>query len=334
MPDLRVQPDDPAYIALARAEAAWWGDRPNLTDLSDVTGDPLVAEHYNRRFTGDPRTRWFETIATYGPFERGLILGGAGLVREAAILESNPTLHATFTDISDGVLRARDQQFQPRFASRFDTRLADLNFIDLPENAYDFILSSSVIHHVTNLEHLAAQVQRALTPDGYFFFEDFVGESKRHFLPEKRLAYELVYNREMTRQGRTPAQLTWPIDDVETSPFCCIRSGDILGVLREHLHEQDLRTAGALWPCVLYARDPRLPATFAPRARPGKLHRLASHAARRLRRKPAGAAVSSPASIIAAEFTRRLLDVGDRLSDAGAITPSQAFAIYRKQPPA
>ena len=34
------------------------------------------------------------------------------------------------------------------------------------------IVSSSTIHHVTNLEYLACQINRALTPGGHFFLTD------------------------------------------------------------------------------------------------------------------------------------------------------------------
>src|SRR4029078_11301476 len=117
---------------------------------------------------------------------------------------------------------------------------------------------SSVMHHVINLEHVAAQVQRALTAGGYVFLEDYVGESKRSFSPEKKLAYELVYNREMTRQGRRPAQLTWTNEAADASPFCGTPSGDILRAFGQHLAEQEVHTTGALWLALLYGRDPRL----------------------------------------------------------------------------
>jgi SAM-dependent methyltransferase len=332
MPELlRIRADDPEYQAMVRAEADWWATHPSMADLEDAGGDVRVLQHYNRRYTGDPNTRWFETIATYGPFTRGLILGGAGLIREAEILEENPSLHVTFFDISPGVLAKRQAAFHTRFGGRFRTEVADFNFIDLPNDTYDFILSSSVMHHVINLEHVAAQVQRALTPDGYLFLEDYVGESKRNFSPEKKLAYELAYNREMTRQGRQPAQLTWVNEEADASPFCGIRSGDILGVFRQHLAEQEVRTTGALWLAMLYARDPRLAAL---RGKP-RTFRLARRTATRLARlatRRNNEFGTAGAGLIAPEFIDRLLETGDRLSDAGAIVPSNAFAIYRKRP--
>ena len=324
---LRVRPDDPEYVAMARAEAEFWNNNPGWSDATGAMLDDESQLHYNRRYTGDGNTRWFETIPQFGDFKRGLVIGAAGLTREARILETNPSLHLTIMDISPGAISERATQLSPKFPGRVGTAIADFNFIELPQNSYDLIISSAVLHHVTNLEHLAHQVQRTLTPDGYFFLEDYVGESRLRFTLAKKLTYELMYNREMTRQRRLPATLEWVNDEALLSPFCCVRSADVLATLREHLHEVRLRTAGALAFPLIFARDTRPPEapslTWRILAQRNVFGRAARFVHRRLAR--------TNRSFFPAEYIRSLHDVGDRLSDAGAILPSNAFAIYRKR---
>jgi SAM-dependent methyltransferase len=323
---LRVRASDPEYIAMARAEAEYWGTHPGLADAADASQFRLAQPHYNRRYTGDEHTRWFETVHQYGDFKRGLVLGAAGILRETYILEHNSSLHLTFMDISPGAVAKREAELGSKFPGRVTSIVADFNFVDLPANAYDLIVSSGAIHHVINLEHLATQIQGALTPDGWFFLEDYVGEPKREIRPEKKLAYELIYNRDMTRQGRLPATLRWTNEDVSSSPFCTIRSADILPVLRRYLHEFKLRTTGALWLPIIFAHDDRplplprrrIPLRKIPGLRKAMRHfdRLRGHA--------------GPEAFLAPEFVDRLMTVGDRLSDAGVLLPSNAFVIYRK----
>ncbi|MCH8149795.1 MAG: methyltransferase domain-containing protein, partial [Planctomycetes bacterium] len=69
------------------------------------------------------------------------------------------------------------ERLQQTHPDRAQIRQEDLNFVTLEENSYDLIISNSCMHHILNLEHVAYQVNRALTNDGFFFMEDTVGDS-------------------------------------------------------------------------------------------------------------------------------------------------------------
>ncbi len=45
-------------------------------------------------------------------------------------------------------------------------------------STYDLIVSSSTLQHLINVEHAAAQMNRVLTPGGYVFPDDLVGDSR------------------------------------------------------------------------------------------------------------------------------------------------------------
>jgi SAM-dependent methyltransferase len=322
--DFRVRPDDPEYQRLAALEAAHWQDvHPcGLESLEQTLAEGPSDFYTNRRFTGDPHRHWEETIREYGAFKRGLCLGTSAIDVEARILQTNPALHLTFIDVSEGALQRRCDLLGPRFPGRVDTQLGDLNFIELQESAFDLIVSCACIHHVTNLEHLAAQINRALTSGGYFFLQDYVGEQRFQLSDTKRQLYELVYARQAVREGRLPG-VTWiPPDNL--SPFCAVRSDEILDVFARHLDLQHLRTAGALTIAMMRS----MPAN--PLPPPSLMRRLTARVERilrRLRRR-------RPQVLMDTRFLDELTLISDVLSDAGVINPGNAFAVYMKKNPA
>src|SRR5262249_11531105 len=164
----RVPADDREHRRQAAAEAADWQQVHPLS--LEAIEDKIAAhagDHYvNTRFTGDPRTDWVTTIARWGAFRRGLVLGTSSPRREIRLLETNPELHVTLLDISEGAGRRRAQALAAQFPGRVQPETADLNFVRLAPERYDLIVSSSTIHHVTNLEYLAFQINRALAPEG------------------------------------------------------------------------------------------------------------------------------------------------------------------------
>ena len=319
---LRVTADDPEYRRQAAAEAAYWQQVHPLS--LEAIEDKIAAhagDHYvNTRFTGDPRTDWVTTIARWGAFRRGLVLGTSSPRREIRLLETNPELHVTLLDISEGAVRRRAQALAAQFPGRVEPETADLNFVRLAPERYDLIVSSSTIHHVTNLEYLAFQINRALAPEGRFFLEDYVGEARFAFSEAKRRLFEMVYNRDIARQrGRRPG-LIW-FDASDLSPFCGVRSDDILAVFRRHLDEVQVRTAGAL----------TLPLS---RSRPVDAEEVLL---RLPRWKFAYAMVLQKLGVrrkiqIGRDFLEELCLVGDTASEAGLVRPGLAFAVYRKRP--
>lgn len=319
---LRVTPDDPSYRETAAAEAAFWA-RPHpfgLETLEKTNGPGPVDLYVNERFTDNRHTGWHETISSYQTFRRGLMLGTTALTLEARILEMNPALHLTFIDISDGPLQRRTEAFGERFRGRVATRVADLNFLELEPSSVDLVVSSGTIHHVTNLEYFGHQINRALTPDGWFFLQDYVGEPR--FMPsdEKKRIFETIYTRDVVRQsGRRPG-LVWH-DSSDLSPFCAVRSNEILGVLRQHLLEVEHRTASALIIPLLRSHPVDIDSLG---QRMSKLRIWIARIQARFGRMRG--------DMLSPGLMHELCVVGDILSDAGVMEPGTAFARYRKRP--
>jgi SAM-dependent methyltransferase len=334
-PLLRVAPDDPDYLAQAAAEREFWMQMHpwGLESVEQTHREGAVERYWSRRFTGDENLHWYEAIARHGTFRRGAILGTSSLGRERRILETNPELQVTFLDVSEGGLERRRQALLQQFPGRVDTRVADLNFVELEPQGYDLIVSSSTIHHVTNLEHLAHQINEALTPDGQFFLEDYVGEARFRFDAEKKRIYQHLFNRDRLRHGLPSCDLLWN-DQSDLSPFCGVRSNEILSALREHLEEVEVRTAGALVTPILRSRPSQDHAQSPWYSDEWILNQPAwslflgiarKRFPRIFGRNPAPDGGLSP------EFLNELFLLSDVLTELGTLKPSLAFAKYRKR---
>ena len=314
---LRVRADDPEYRAIAAAEAEFWSTARSFECERDQTDGP-VDRYVNTRFTGNPARRWEDRIADLGLFHRGLVLGTGEIESEAYILAANPTLHLTFADLSEGALERRSTILGARFPGRVATELADLNFVELPPERYDLVVSSGVVHHVQNIEWLAWQVNRTLTPAGRLALQDYVGETRLRFSPVKRSLYEAVHAREYARSRRRPPTLHWKPESA-LSPLCGVRSTDTLSTLQRFLVEEDCRFASALGVAGLRAYpgddgDPPPQPTLWQRIR----HRLWPRQPKRQ-------------DWLGQTFVDEVGLVGDVAHEAGLIDPGIAFAVYRKR---
>src|SRR5262249_44688601 len=254
-PALRVTADDPEYRRMAVAEAEYWsGPVPYaLEALEEPFADGPVERYTNARFTGARHVGWHQTIARRGPFRRGLVLGLSALRVEGEILQTNPGLPLTFMDVSPGSLARRSEILGARFPGRVETVPADVNFVELPPDTYDLVVSSASLHHVTNLEHLAWQIDATLTPEGWFFLSDYVGEPRFQVTPAKKRVVELVPDGEVARM-RDRGRGCLGRDGSDLSPFGGVRWEEVPAVRRAHLGEGGVRTAGALTVALLRAR--------------------------------------------------------------------------------
>ena len=326
MPDpnslMRVREDDPEYRRQAEAEAAFWDDvHPfGLETLEQMLEEGPVDLYSNERYTGDPHLHWYDVLNRFGTFRRALILGTSSLHAEAGILRGNPSLHATFADISPGAVQRREDILGPRFPGRVSTMVADMNFVEIEEGGYDLIVSCACVHHVTNLEYLADQINRGLSPGGRFVLQDYVGEPRFQFADAKKRVFEILYLRDQARHG-VDRPFHWLGTD-DLSPFCGISSDEVLPVMRQHLDEEVLRTAGALHVPIMRVR----PAEGVPA--PSAYYR--EPLVRRLRKKLRLPALKRE-QFIDPLFIDELALVGDVLVDAGIIAAGNAFAVYRKR---
>jgi SAM-dependent methyltransferase len=327
-----VRPGDPAYQAAAVAEAAHWADPATISFADAWARAPLgpLKRYYNRRFTGSEVRTWYEIIAERGPYSRGLILGCGGLLEEEGIVDANPGVDWTIADIDPASLQQHAERFGLRHPGRIHTRQLDFNFAELDPDAYDLIVSVATLHHVVNLEHIAGQINRALTPDGRFYLRDYTGPAGFRFPEAQRRVFEVLYERERARRpdAKLPPVAWRNVDDGSYSPFEAVRSGDISKVLACHLREEWRTAVGAVTGLLLFAgiaEQYDLPR----RQPPGRF----DHFFRAFRRRPAPVAGWRLVweEMLSPECLADLVLTDEVITGAGIFAPTNTFAVYTKR---
>ena len=240
-----VPEDDVVYPSRARAEADFW----TRVDFGGFVELAKADEHQvNQVFTGAAARTWIEDLIGRGPFQDAACLGCDEAGYERLWIEQGGSRRLDVYDLSPGVIRkVRAGLGRARRRVRFVR--ADLNFVALPENAYDVIWSSGCLHHIVNLEHLFAQVERALRPGGLFAFRDYVGERRMQFGAERLGAINALMAEVPPRFRRTDAVVPPRVE--ELSPFCGVRSDDIVECAAQRFDWVHKGEAGALFPLTL-----------------------------------------------------------------------------------
>jgi SAM-dependent methyltransferase len=259
-----VQPDDVVYPYRAAIERFFWG----LAGFGGtiVKSGPAGGRMANAAYTGDPERSWLDDLLARGPFRDAAVLGCDEDRHDAEWLRRGGSPRLDVYELSPPVIRrVRDRLGPLRKRVRFIE--ADLNFAELPEQRYEIIWSSGCVHHIVNLEHLYAQVERALRPGGLFALHDYIGERRMQYSPARlaRLNALLGEVPARFRHGRVAALA--PRDEREMSPFCAARSDEVLQLAAARFELVHTGVFGGLFPLLFHldldaiARDD--PALFA-----------------------------------------------------------------------
>jgi SAM-dependent methyltransferase len=257
-----VAPDDVAYPWKAKAEAEYWAKRDFGSGYYSFlrAGD----RDANLAYTGDPQLSWLDDLIGRGPFGTAAMLGCDETRYEIAWLDAGASESLDVYELSEGVIRKVRAELGMRpWSSRRRGRLvrfirADLNFVRLPAEHYDVIWSSGCLHHVTNLESLFSEIERALKPGGIFALHDYVGERRLQYSNRRLERINEILQRvpRQLRRGGTTA-VTRPHVE-ELSPFCAVRSDELLDQAKERFEIVHLARAGALFPLTIVLDVPAI----------------------------------------------------------------------------
>ncbi len=244
-----VQPDDLVYPHRIGREAALWGAASFIR--TGFQPSPAGMRVTNRAYTGDPARSWLDDLIARGPFRTAAVLGCDEQQYEAAWLAQGGSEQLDVYELSPTVLRnVRAGLGTLRRRARFIR--ADLNFAELPPDRYDVIWASGSLHHVVNLEYLYRQVARALRPGGLFALHEYVGERRLQYTPH-RLARVNALLRDVPARFRRGhiTEIAAP-DPTTLSPFCAVRSDDILPLAEACFEPVHTARFGALFPLPFY----------------------------------------------------------------------------------
>jgi SAM-dependent methyltransferase len=228
--------DRSIYDAMAARENEFWGKiLPNRERSETAIADMHAGAELrvNRHFSS------FSTLARERKlkFEHGLTLGcGAGRC-ERELVQNGVCQSFHGIDISENAIAtAREIAKEQNLPLTY--KVADLNFVKLPEKAFDLVVAQTCLHHVLFLERVAEQVWRSLKNSGYLWIHDFIGETQGQY-DSKRLA---IMNQLLTalpekfRKNKVTGQFVSEIKRPEpghlSSPFESIRSSEIVPVFQ------------------------------------------------------------------------------------------------------
>jgi SAM-dependent methyltransferase len=164
---------------------AFWGQ--HLPDLSEnFYGFPALRGYFYSCITGETSSRplerdWFEewTVDTFlkdvVPVEECLSLCcGFGEI-ERILARRGVFKRCTGIDIAERALEEAKKRASDEGLQNIDYRCADINSITLGADQYDLIWANGALHHLSNLERVLSEIQKALKPGGLLVCNEYIG---------------------------------------------------------------------------------------------------------------------------------------------------------------
>lgn len=186
-----------------------WNDAAYSERLAHANwmANTAVLMHLNERATGDPARDWLSSWAHrwfVGDDLRVLVLGcGEGWL-ERAVAQWPFVAHIDAVDFAEeAVARAREAG---RGIAKIEYGVVDLNRDELPVAAYDVVVAHSVLHHVENLEHAYAEIERSMRPDATLVVSEYVGPNRFQYGDDVLTAINTVLR-------ALPAELRRPFEE-------------------------------------------------------------------------------------------------------------------------
>ena len=175
-----------AHADLQRA-AAFWGDadRAAFYAAGGLMWGQLgaVQRRINAKISGDADVDWVDHLrmthlAGRTPVPRALSLCcGDGTV-ERDLAARGILTHCLGLDLSPGAIQRAQHLATECRQAHLEYEVCDANTMELLDDQFDLIVARAALHHVTALEHVANQLNRALRPGGLFVSLEYVGPSR------------------------------------------------------------------------------------------------------------------------------------------------------------
>lgn len=175
---------------------------------------------------------------------RSLSLAGGDMTGEYRFLKNAGVTTIDAFDISSG---QRDKFFA-RMGNSLDIEvnyfIEDVNTIKLKENYYDIVYVQQAYHHFEAIEHVAREINKALTPGGLFVLIDYIGpnflqRSEKQKLVCRYLWQHLPEKYRTDIEGKVRDDIHIPKKG-SLSPFEAIRAEEILQTLTNTFNTEHL----------------------------------------------------------------------------------------------
>jgi SAM-dependent methyltransferase len=243
-----------SYRKQVEAEGRKWGSHLEVEasgSLNAWLDHPRVLAHYQERAAIEGLT-WEAWISRHlgRPAARSLDLGCGAGERSLGLWRAGGSRELHGIDLSAERV-AEGERKRREIGAPGELRVADMNDLDLAPGSYDIIFSCHSFHHFLALETILEQVERALTADGLFILEEFVGPTQfqwtdRQLAATNALLALLPEELRRFRWGALKHAEGRPTvaEVVAASPFESIRSAEILPLFEERFEVLHLRKLG------------------------------------------------------------------------------------------
>lgn len=159
---------------------SWW-DAPQLETYRYrlLTGDP--------NGPSEPHDHWYEYLLARFPqvsqqkHGRWLSLCCGDGELERYFASRGVFSSCVAADISSEAIERAISSAKQMGISSVEYHCLDLNQHEWEADTYDVVIAQGGVHHISNLDHLFAQVQKCLKPAGVFLMHEYVGASRLRF---------------------------------------------------------------------------------------------------------------------------------------------------------
>jgi SAM-dependent methyltransferase len=184
-----------------------------------------ILMHLNERATGDPARDWLSSWAHRwfaGDALRVLVLGcGEGWL-ERAVAQWPFVARIDAVDFAaDAVARAKEAA---KGIDKIHYGVLDLDRDVLPPDTYDVVVAHSVLHHVTNLEHAYAQLERTMRANATLIVNEYVGPNRFQYSDDVLS----IINTLLACIGQPPKQRPTVEEMMANDPTEAVRSEELL----------------------------------------------------------------------------------------------------------
>ena len=221
-----------------------WNDADFTDRLAHANwmANTAVLMYLNERATGDPARDWLSSWAHryfVGENLRVLVLGcGEGWL-ERALAQWPFVARIDAVDFAaDAVERARETA---RGLAKIEYGVVDLNRDALPPDTYDVVVAHSVLHHVENLEHAYAQIERTMRANATLIINEYVGPKRFQYSDDvSRIINALL---QCIRPGEVRARPTVE-EMIANDPTEAVRSDELLAFTARQFDVLDRKDLG------------------------------------------------------------------------------------------
>lgn len=221
---------------------SYWDANPASTTVSTMwTANPVIGEAVYRRMSGGESPRhwlnWLMEDYFRGKKFKHQLSPGCGtgaheiLVARSGMVERIDAFDFSEASLEIGRAEAKKANVQINFYQD------DLNNFALAKKKYDLVICSGSLHHTREIERFLSTIRDALTPEGYFVVNEYVGACYNIYNERKVELLDRLYQCFSASLRSSPAERFKNITIEErfaSDATESVRSALILPLLREY----------------------------------------------------------------------------------------------------